>query len=83
MLKAIENAKVQVDNLLIDQESVQIATFGKYYHYAANLPEKQKQIEGFFGRYYYREMGEMYSMVSLWTPEKWHLEEKDLPEELL
>jgi len=83
MLKAIENAKVAVDDLLIDESAETVESFGNYYHYAADLPEKQKQIESFFGRYYYREMGEMYTMVSLWTPDKWHLEEKDLPEELL
>ncbi|MFY0674288.1 MAG: hypothetical protein JXQ87_12850 [Bacteroidia bacterium] len=82
-ITAIENSSVKVDDILIDQEKVQTHEQGNYFHYRNEMNERVPQIEKFFGRYYYREMGELYSMANLWTPDKWHLEEKDLPEELL
>lgn len=83
MISAIEKSTVLVDDLLIDETAVSLETIGNYFHYRSELAERLPQIETFFGRYYYREMGDLYAMVNLWTPEKWHLEEKDLPQELL
>lgn len=57
--------------------------FDDYFHYKGEMEERLPQIERFFNRHYYREMGELYSMVNLWTPEKWHLSDKEMPEELL
>lgn len=57
--------------------------FSGVWHYGHEMSARLPQIKRFFERHYYREIGELFSMVSLWTPDKWHLEDKDLPEELL
>lgn len=54
-----------------------------YYHYRKELTESVGRIEKFFERHYYRDMGELFTMAGLWTPDKWHLEADDLPEELI
>ena len=83
LINAIEGTTVEIEDLLLDKNDIELEEIGGYFHYRKEKEERVPQIESFFGRYYYREMGELYSMVNLWTPEKWHLEEKDLPQELL
>lgn len=83
IISALEQSAAVVEDLLIDKTQTEIQEMSYYFHYRKESKERIPQIENFFGRYYYREMGELYSMVNLWTPDKWHLEEKDLPEELL
>lgn len=55
----------------------------EYFHYNKEFEERKTQIMKFFERNYYREMGELYTMASLFTPELWHLPESELPQELL
>ena len=56
---------------------------GNYFHYNNELNERSEQIKRFFERNYYREMGELYTMAGLFTPNLWHLPESELPQELL
>jgi hypothetical protein len=83
IISAIEQSTAVVEDVLIDGEQLAVHEQDNYFHYRKERDIRVPQIETFFGRYYYREMGELYSMANLWTPEKWHLDEKDLPEELL
>jgi len=55
----------------------------EYFHYKDEFESRKAQIEKFFARNYYREMGELYTMASLFKPELWHLPDSELPQELL
>lgn len=59
------------------------AHFDDYYHYNNEMELRKAQIASFFDRHYYRDMGELFSMVGLWTPDKWHFSADELPEELI
>lgn len=54
-----------------------------YFHYNEEFETRRKQVEKFFARNYYREMGELYTLASLFKPELWDLPESELPQELL
>ncbi|MCB0737721.1 MAG: hypothetical protein KDC92_09425 [Bacteroidetes bacterium] len=64
-----------------DTENVHF--FQDYFHYSNEKEERLLQINAFFDRHYYREMGELFTLVKLWTPDLWHLPESELPQELL
>lgn len=64
-------------------ETGKVEIFDKLFHYQEEFSIRRAQIEAFLERHYYREIGELFTLVGLWTPDKWHLEEKDLPQELL
>lgn len=57
--------------------------FDDMFHYKEEMNSRLAQIQTFFDRHYYREIGELFTLVGLWTPDKWHLGEKELPQELL
>lgn len=54
-----------------------------YFHYNTDFETRKTQVARFFERNYYREMGELYTLASLFTPDLWHLPETELPQELL
>lgn len=57
--------------------------FEDFYHYGKEMEAKWPQVARFFDSHYYREMGELFTLVSLFTPDKWHLPPNEWPEELL
>ena len=53
------------------------------YHFYKEMDEKLPQVQGFFDRHYYRDVGELFTLVKMWTPDKWHLSANELPTELI
>lgn len=51
------------------------------YHYSEHMNRDWPRIEAFFNKHYYREVGELYQLVGLWTPDKW--QEDRMQQELL
>ncbi|MBI1184945.1 hypothetical protein GC194_11780 [bacterium] len=83
-LNQLENEQVEWLDIPGEEIAhVEVEQVTHYFHFRGAMDERLPQIERFFGRYYYHEMGELYSMVNLWTPDKWHLDVSELPEELI